>query len=171
MTQIKASELDFTNQLFSPSEWPEDSLDWLDMTVIAALFEIRNVLPISHSIIPSPIYGAHVRHDMSTSRHSTHNRTKLSCATDVFMKWEHVWSAITLVQNHPHIGGLGIYTDNMLKGVRGDYAMLHLDTRPKENFRQWVGWRYPNETNLRYTYYNSDPKGFFELLVTRGKYA
>lgn len=168
---MKAIDLDFTGQKFSPKEFPAGSLEWLDANVILALFDIRNNLPSDAAMFPSPLLGGHVRHNRSTSRHSTLQRTQLSTATDVFIRWENVWEAITEAYKHPLVGGLGIYTDNMLRGVRGDFAMLHIDIRPKSEFIQWVGWRLEHETKMRYTYFRNNPREFLSILLTRGKYA
>lgn len=167
---MTANDLNFTNQKFSKSEWPDGCLEWLHPKIISALFDIRNALPAKYAMIPSPVFGAHVRHDGSTSRHSTANMSRLSTATDVFMSWDHVSDAILEAYRHPSIGGLGIYTDHMLRGERGDFAMLHLDCRPKERFLQWVGWRTGRSNDTMYTYFHLEPKRFFELLHQRGKF-
>lgn len=166
---MKAVDLDFSKERFKPSEWPSGSLEWLDAKVVQTIFDIRNRLPSDHLMIPSPLLGGHVRHEVSGSQHSTLGGTRLSTATDIFMSWEHVHMAIVEAYRHPLVGGLGIYTDNMLKGERGDYAMLHIDIRPKSEFVQWIGWRTPGQKSLTYTYFNKEPKKFLDILSQRGK--
>jgi hypothetical protein len=161
-----ATELDW-NLIpnFSPGEWPLGVLDRMDATVIQVLQQLRSALPADHAMTPSPLPGAHVR-DRGTSRHSTAGG-RLADATDIFMRWEHAWAAWLAAVRHPKVGGIGFYPDMMLRGRRGDFAMLHFDCRPQRIM--WVGWRRPAETALRYVYHHHDPAEFYRIMGERGK--
>jgi len=164
---MRASEIDFnTIRYFSRNEWPEGTLESMDASIIYTISEIRASLPRSHAFTPSPVARAHVR-DSGTSRHSTNNGTRLSDATDFFVKWEHAWDTWNAILAHPKVGGAGIYTDMMLKGKEGDYCMFHIDNRPERLV--WVSWRRNRHDKNKYVYLTKDPLGYHKIIAERGK--
>jgi len=138
----------------------------MDKSIINTLSKARNVLPSLYSFYPSPVYGAHVR-TVGTSRHSTQGGERLSDATDFFVEWKHAWKALEELRRIPEIGGLGIYTDMMFKGVEGDYCMFHIDNRPERI--EWVSWRTDRNDSNKYVYLHSDPIMYHNILVDRAK--
>lgn len=163
---MNASELDWsTIGNFVPGEWPDGVLGYMDSAVITALQQVRSVLPDSHVIIPSPIARAHVRHEVSGSRHSTREGTRLSDATDFFMEWRHVWRAWMHAQRNPLIGGIGIYTDMLWAGQQGKLAMMHIDLR--EERLVWVAWRESPRHDMQYCYLINEPIRFHRLITER----
>src|SRR5690554_5649187 len=135
-----AAQLDFTGQRFTQSEWPEGVLQQMSPRPIEALFALRNTLPADCGLIPSPVYGAHVR-KQGTSRHSIQNGTRLSDATDFFAKREYallVWQNMIRLSG---VNGIGIYQHSFYNGSLDGFTMFHLDTRPADEFAMWVGAR------------------------------
>jgi hypothetical protein len=138
----------------------------MDARVIMALIDAREALPASHAFTPSPVPEGHVRLTGNpASRHYAGNG-RLSDATDFFVAWPHAWDVLTELQGQ-HYGGIGIYTDMMLRGVPGDYCMFHIDLRP--NRLLWVGWRDGRDQPTQYVYHNRDPLTYHRLLAERGK--
>jgi hypothetical protein len=166
MTPASAIDWSLIHRL-SPDEWPDGVLERMDGRVIQALGLIRSQIPDSHEIIPSPVPGAHVR-DTGTSRHSTAGN-RLSDATDVFMAWPHVWAALQIARRTAWIGGIGLYTDMMLRGREGDYAMLHIDLRPQR--LEWVAWRKSRNHPTQYVYLHADPLKYHRIIGNRASAA
>lgn len=152
---------------FTPGEWPPETLEFMDPSVIDALAEIRDQLPADHTMTPSPIPRAHVRHEDSGSRHATNFRARLADATDIFMEWRHVWPAWSAALATPRVGGLGIYTDMVWAGQASRKAMLHIDTRPDRVV--WVAWRENAKAPMKYVYLHSDPIGFHRTISERAR--
>lgn len=165
-----ATALDWSRiHRLTPGEWPAGVLERMDGRVIEALSDIRKALPDPYAIIPSPVGGAHVRTSGSVlSRHYVGDG-RLADATDFFMQWDHVWLALQVAQQHPDIGGIGIYTDAMLRGQEGDYAMVHIDLRPQR--LQWVAWRQDRDHPTEYVYLLTDPLRYHRILAERGRAA
>lgn len=165
---MNANNLDWNGQRFSPEEFPEGVLSQMDSRVIAALFDIRNALPASCPLWPSPLYGAHVRNDDTGSMHSLNHGRNLSRATDFFCNRSQanlVWLT-TLMQ--PRVHGVGIYRNSLFKGSVNDFCMIHLDVRPHSSRAIWVADREnPSEP---FTYYslNKNPREFTEVLAKSG---
>ena len=134
---MKAAELDWDElPNFSPSEWPDGVLSQLSGELILCVQEVR-----LHTgpLYPSPVPGAHVR-EYGTSRHSTNGGQRLSNATDLFLAWRHVSDAVAEALAHPDIHGIGLYDAMRFRGGEpGDWAMLHLDTRPAHDAACWLG--------------------------------
>lgn len=147
---MRATELDWSKiQRFKPQEWPVGTLPMMNANVIEALNKWRNMLPPSHAMNPSPLFEAHVRLS-GKSRHSVEG-ARLSDATDVFIKPEHLWDAWLAAQQVPEIGGIGLYLDTK------PTTMMHIDCRPVRLL--WV------RVKGVYTYYHNDPIGFFKALA------
>lgn len=109
-------------------------------------------------MIPSPVLGAHVRHNMSSSAHSTKNRTRLSTATDFFVPRQ-----VHLVYAHAMqidaIGGVGVYADTQYGGR--PMAMMHIDirdARPAAGKAMWL------RVDGKYISYNDDPANYYAIL-------
>lgn len=165
---MRAAELNWSNiRRLSPTEWPRGVLEHMGARVILALSDARDALPPSHAFMPSPVVGGHVRTTGNTANRHYAGNGRLSDATDFFVAWPHAWDVLTELQRHPNIGGIGIYTDMMLRGVPGDYCMFHIDMRP--NRLLWVGWRESREQPTQYVYHNSAPRMYHRLLYERGK--
>ena len=163
---MRASELNWQEiPNFSPGEWPAGVLEQMDARVIQVLAAVRQRLPRTHRMDPSPVPGAHVR-ATGTSRHSTQGG-RLSDATDFFMDWQHAWDALIALQAEPRIGGLGIYTDMMWSGREGDRCMFHIDTRPERV--EWVAWRVSRDTPTVYVNKARDPLEYHRIIASRGQ--
>lgn len=163
-----AADMDWSGiTRFSPSEWPAGVLEYMDPRIIRVVSDIRDALPEDHSMTPSPVDRAHVRHEVSGSRHSTRERARLSDATDIYMAWPHVWAAWLEAQRHPEVGGLGIYTDMLWAGQLRRKAMLHIDTRPERLV--WVAWRRDQHDPMKYVYLHSDPIEFHRIVSLRAR--
>lgn len=163
--RANANGLDWNGQRFLKSEWPEGALSQMDAKVIGALFNIRNNLPPTHALHPSPLYEAHVRNDDTGSRHSIDHGTRLSDATDFFCKREHAAMVFFEILKHPSVNGIGVYRNTLFRGSRHDWTMFHIDTRPSSQKAMWVGDR--KAPNQPFTYYsiNQNPLIFFEILA------
>lgn len=162
-----ASQLDFSNQRFSASEWPKGALEQMSPKPIQALFELRNSLPQGCAIHPSPLLGAHVR-KQGTSRHSIDNGRRLSDATDFFVKREYallVWQELI---RHPEVNGVGIYQHSFYNGSVDGYTMFHLDTRPTDSFAMWVGARNNKDESFIYYSIKNNPERFFAAFNSDG---
>lgn len=163
---MRASDGDWSGiRRFVPGEFPAGVLDLMDFEVIRVLSEIRDRLPASHALVPSPVAGAHVR-PSGNSRHSN-TGGRLSDATDFFVRWEHAWDAWAAILRHPEVGGAGIYPNMTWGGVAGDRAMFHIDLRP--NRIMWVGYRDATQQGTRYAFLHSDPRTFHRVLAVLGR--
>lgn len=165
---MPASNLNFLGQRFSPEEWPAGTLEHMTEEVIVALFNVRNVIPVTHRLFPSPLFKAHVRHESSGSMHSTHEHTLLSRATDFFCKRNHasaVWLAMLM---QPKVHGVGVYRNSLYRGSTKDYTMFHLDTRPFDDRAIWVADRESPRDSFEYYSLNTNPEGFFSKLNQDG---
>lgn len=152
---------------FAPGEWPKGVLAHMSARVVYALAEARSQLPPGYAITPSPVARGHVRHEQGGGQHNTNNRARLSTATDVYMRWAHVWLAWEVLQRIPEIGGLGIYTDMLWAGSQGRRAMLHIDTRADRLV--WAAWREGPRSTMHYIYLHDDPIGYHRVLAERAK--
>ena len=151
---------------FSRDEFPGDVLRHMDPAVIAALVEIRQTAGVA--IYPSPVYGAHVRHDSSGSRHSTHGGTRKSDATDCFVAWSDWWTLWPVIQRASAVGGIGLYTEMHFRGDdMGQWAMFHIDCRPKRIV--WLGYRDDAGDSLSYIYEAREPRRYYSELAERVK--
>lgn len=167
-----AASIDWSRiERFSPNEWPTDVLQYMTGRIIYTLSDVRNALPRSHSMHPSPIHNAHVRHRnrnpgaLNGDRHSTQNGRRLSDATDFFMNWDTVWDAWLELLREPRIGGLGIYLDNFYNSNGKTRPMIHIDGR-----EQRVVWACHKDSSGRhqYTYLHAEPLKFHEIIAERG---
>lgn len=146
------SEINF----FNAEEWPSGTLPHMSARLIYVLDEIRAKLPKGHTMQPSGLAEAHVRHTHGNSRHETKGGTRLSDATDVFMQWNTVWAAWLEAQRHPEVGGLGIYFDSIT-----GRPFMHIDLRPERML--WV------RHEGKYTYFHHNPIAFFKVLAEHGR--
>lgn len=164
---MKASELDWSKlPNFSAGEWPTGVLEHMDARVIEALQRGRAKLPAQFAMHPSPLPRAHVR-DTGDSQHSTQGGTRLSTATDFFMKWDTVWDAWAVFLADPEVGGVGIYVDTWLGDDSITRPMLHVDARPER--LMWVCWRKGGKDGrIVYTYHHQEPRLFHRMLAERG---
>ena len=126
---------------FSMTEWPDNVLYYMDERIIYALSDIRQ--KSGCPIYPSPVVRAHIRHDNSSSRHSTLTKSRLSDATDFFCSWENSMEILKAIQSHPVIQGYGVYDRMMYNGAPGEMAMFHIDTRPRGIVCWWGKGRDP----------------------------
>ena len=171
---MKASALDWGRDVthrISPNEFPAGVLDHMDAQVILVLSDLRE--DVGLPLMPSPIYGAHVR-QTGGSRHSIDGGSRLSDATDFFCSWGAAWKYLDAARRHPQIGGIGIYTDMLFnpRGLtpnEGDWAMIHIDLRPAH--LEWVGWREDRNSKLKYVSLQNDPLDYHRILAERGKAA
>lgn len=162
----RATQLDWLGQRFSKSEWPEGVLSQMDAKVIGALFNIRNNLPPTHALYPSPLYGAHVRNDDTGSRHSIDHGQRLSDATDFFCKREHAAEVWFEILKHPSVSGIGVYRNSLYRGSTTEYTMFHIDTRPFSQKAMWVADRETPNESFEYFSINQNPQKFFEILAS-----
>lgn len=168
---MSAISLDWKSKVtprISQHEFPSGVLEHLDAGVVLALSHLRTT--VGKPLYPSPIYGAHVRHRVSNSRHSTRDGRRLADATDFFVAWEDAWAYLEAAELHPEVNGVGIYTDMLFRsGPEGTWAMIHIDTRPAERKLDWVGWRENKFHKLKYVYKQHDVAEYNRILNTRGK--
>lgn len=103
---------------------------------------------------PSSLYGAHVRHDDSGSRHSTKEKTRLSDATDLHVSSiGRMIAAMLTAEQIPAIGGIGIYFDT-------NTPLIHIDKRPNR-----LVWLCYTENGKRvYLYRENDAVKFYKKL-------
>lgn len=157
-----ASTLDFSIvQRFKYSDWPATALEQMSADVILSLALVRDRLPATHKMYPSPLLGAHVR-SSGASQHSTNGGAKLSCATDCFMEsWRHLLDFLIEAQRCEEIGGIGLYT-NKWRGTKGNITpMFHIDTRDAR-----VLWICCDTANgEEYIYFHRDPVRYFAELT------
>lgn len=147
---------------FSASEWPASSLAQMSADTILALGEVRNKLPKSHKITPSPLFAAHVR-QAGNSRHSTKGGKRLSDATDCFMlTWAHLLDFWVEAQRNEHIGGIGLYVNRWFGDAvkKPITPMFHIDCRPERLL--WICRTNPVNGGDEYIYLHANPKLFFE---------
>ena len=126
----------------SPHEWPDGALEWMAPRVILELSSLRKQAGVP--MYPSPVLGAHVRHRTRRAgdgdRHATDNGSRLSDATDFFVRWGDAPAVYRLAQAIPGIRGIGIYDAMMLRGTPGDFCMFHIDAPDEHAGRAlWVG--------------------------------
>ncbi len=166
---MTAAQLNFNGQRFSPEEWPEGVLSQMSQGVVAALFDVRNNLPAYAGLYPSPVARAHVRSEASTSRHSTLNGSRLSDATDFFVRKEHFHLVFREILRHRKIQGFGVYNNALYRGTREDYFMIHIDTRPHHEAMLWAADK--EEGDFKYTYHSitAAPQKYFRLLGKMGE--
>lgn len=159
---MKADQLNFNGQRFKPSEWPLGTLSQMDAKVITALFDVRNNVPPTHAIYPSPLYGAHVRNDDTGSRHSIVNGTRLSDATDFFCRKAHLPRIFMEIMKHPRINGCGFYLGSTFQGNSEDWMLVHIDTRPHYEKSFWAA----EKINNNYVYHSllRNPQKYFQIL-------
>lgn len=144
---MKASELDFSKiDKLSYNEYPVGVLDRMSSKIIELQAKIRSLSP-DFVMIPSPVFGAHVR-DSSKSAHSTSwdgaPNSRLSTATDFYTSWSAVPKIWEWAQSVPELGGFGLYLDTFYDGV--SRPLFHIDTM--ESRGQRLVW-------LRYCRYNT----------------
>lgn len=166
-----ATQLNWLGQRFSQSEWPEGALRQMDAKVIGALFNIRNNLPATHALYPSPIYAAHVRNDDTGSRHSIDHGTRLSDATDFFCRREHAAMVWFECMKHPSINGIGVYRNSLFRGSTTDWTMFHIDTRPSSQKAVWAATRATPKDPYIYHSLNQNAQQFFLTLAKAGIWA
>jgi hypothetical protein len=109
-------------QHFKKTEFPSGVLDHMDARLLTeCLFPLRQVSGVS--MMPSSLYGAHVRHTDGRSLHCTHNKTRLSQATDFHVAThDKMMRVVNQAQTLDSIGGIGIYFDT-------HRPMIHIDMR------------------------------------------
>ncbi len=140
---MRASQLDWSKiDKFSPGEWPDGVLEYMDDRIIYALRDIR--VKSGCTMWPSPVYGAHVRHDKG-NRHNTLQRTRLADATDFFTTWKDAEAVLETILLFPNvIKGFGVYDSMKFKtDIVGEYCMFHIDTRPVGPVCWWGQGREP----------------------------
>jgi len=135
-------------------EWPDNTLSWLHHTIIDKIIDLRSAT--GKPMFPSPVYGAHVRHSDSNSLHSTKNNTRLSKASDLFIRPEDMWD-IWFKSIDMGFKGIGLYFNKWYGFTDNIMPMIHLDTR--DNFLLWV-----SEKNGEYVYH-TDPYNFFRIIT------
>ena len=152
---MKASEANWGSiQFFDPSEFPQGTLEHMDFRVIEVLNRLR--IAVGGSLFPSPVFGAHVRHQ-GNSRHSTQEMSRLVDATDFFVSQGLAQRAYREALKIPEIGGLGVYTDMMFRGQQ--WPMMHIDLRPERML--WVGVGRP----LTYIYEHRNWERYYKKLA------
>lgn len=159
-------------QHFSPGEWPGDVLGQMSPTIIHAVSDVRNRLPADHRMTPSPMERAHVRQH-GTSRHSVQGGSRLSDATDIFMRggWGQALVAWEQSLRHSAIGGIGFYVNRWLGHPGNVTPMLHFDCRPGRVL--WVcranehhDPSNPNSSADEYIYLHANPRLFFQVMAS-----
>jgi hypothetical protein len=152
---VQASELPLSHwhPSIKPSEFPDGVLEHMCAHLLTnGLFPLRTLSGVPMS--PSSLYGAHVRHDNGRSRHCTHNKTRLSTATDFHVKdHQHLLKVFDTAQRIPAIGGIGLYFDT-------NRPMVHIDTRKDK--LAWV--RYQVDGKERYVYRENNAVVFYQTL-------
>jgi hypothetical protein len=150
------------------SEFPAGVLEHMDANVLLALSDLRTT--VGKPLMPSPVFGAHVRHSSSGSRHATRDGRRLSDATDFFIAWEDAHAYMEAAEAHPNINGIGIYTDMLFRnGPEGTWAMMHIDCRPANLKADWVAWRESRFHKLVYVSKQRNLAEYNRILNTRGK--
>ena len=171
LKSVSALSLDWATDVtprIRQSEFPAGVLEHMDARIIQALSHLRTV--VGKPLYPSPVFGAHIRHSISNSRHSTRNGNRLADATDFFVAWEDAWAYLEAAEAHPDINGIGIYTDMLFgPGAEGTWAMIHIDCRPADSKLDWVGWREDRFHKLKYVYKQNSVAEYNRILNTRGK--
>lgn len=137
------------------SEWPAGTVEWMTDSIFTIAFAVRDVTRCA--MIPSPDPAAHVRHDNSTSQHSTKNKQGKSNATDIFLRNDQAEQFWSLAQRVPGLGGFGIYFDCHLAGEKR--VLVHLDGRPER-----LLWVCPDQEKREYIYFHKDPVRFLRVL-------
>lgn len=154
---MRASDLNWDRiPNFSPAEWPEGVLEYMDDRIIYALSDVREESRCP--IWPSTDPEAHVRHSTSDSRHSTLLKHRLVDATDFFSRWQDAQTILKAILQNDAIGGIGIYDAMKFDGPPGELAMFHIDCRPVDLVCWWGEGRNP----VNYIYMN--PKELKEKL-------
>jgi hypothetical protein len=152
---MKASEMakSLWPSNIQPEEWPQGTLEHMDSYLFTdCVFPLRKKSRIPMS--PSSLYGAHVRHDDSGSRHSTKEGTRLVDATDVHVSSNSRMVALmNYAESIPTIGGIGIYFDT-------NTPLVHIDRRP--NRLVWLC--YKEDGKRVYLYRENDPIKFYKKL-------
>lgn len=164
MGEVAAAELDWqasVTENLQPNEWPDDVLEHMTAGVILELSDLRE--QVGAPVWPSPVLGAHVRHRTRRAgdgdRHATDNGSRLSDATDFFLRWADAPAYLRHAMRSERIGGIGIYDSMMLDGEPGDHCMMHIDTRPERVM--WVG---NGREPVEYVLEHSQPKRFYQLI-------
>ena len=145
------NKIDFsgTNN-FHADEWPDGTLEYMNQRVFNALFELRR--RVDCPLVPSPLFGAHVRHDGGGSRHSKYNGNRLSDATDFFAYDKNkLHNILVAARSIDAIGGLGIYFDTVPS------VMFHIDTRPEK--LDWI------RSEDKYIYLQKTPVAFYKTMA------
>lgn len=167
---MNANELDWGAAItpnIGKAEFPAGVLASMSAGVVLALSDLRKT--VGKSLFPSPVYAAHVRHTSGNSRHETKGGTRLSDATDFFCSWDAAPAYLEAAKAHPGIGAVGIYTDMVFRGsYEGDYAMLHIDMRERDETLVWVGWRESRRHPTQYVYQYRQPDQYANILRARG---
>jgi len=121
---MKASQLTKSAwpQNMQPHEWPSGTLKHMDADLFTdCVFPLRK--RSGTPMVPSPLFGAHVRDDESGSQHNTKGGTRLSTATDLQVSSVgRMIHAMLTAEQIPAIGGIGIYFDT-------NKPMIHIDSR------------------------------------------
>ena len=150
---MKASQLTMWPKNMQSHEWPAGTLDHMDAHLFTdCVFALRHESGIP--MTPSSLYGAHVRHDDSGSRHSTKEKTRLSDATDLHVSTiGRMIAAMLTAEQIPAIGGIGIYFDT-------NTPLIHIDRRPNR-----LVWLCYTENGKRvYLYRENDAVKFYKKL-------
>jgi hypothetical protein len=150
---MKASKITAWPSNMQPHEWPAGTLDHMDADLFTdCAFPLRKLSGIP--MTPSSLYGAHVRHDDSGSRHSTKEKTRLSDATDLHVSSiGRMIAAMLTAEQIPAIGGIGIYFDT-------NTPLIHIDKRPNR-----LVWLCYTENGKRvYLYRENDAVKFYKKL-------
>jgi hypothetical protein len=150
---MKASKITAWPSNMQPHEWPAGTLDHMDADLFTdCAFPLRKLSGIP--MTPSSLYGAHVRHDDSGSRHSTKKETRLSDATDLHVSSiGRMIAAMLTAEQIPAIGGIGIYFDT-------NTPLIHIDKRPNR-----LVWLCYTENGKRvYLYRENDAVKFYKKL-------
>ncbi|AUR84351.1 hedgehog signaling/DD-peptidase zinc-binding domain protein [Vibrio phage 1.054.O._10N.261.52.A1] len=150
---MKASQIKHWPSNMQPNEWPTGTLDHMDADLFTdCVFPLRKISGVP--MTPSSLFGAHVRHDDSGSRHSTKEETRLADATDLQVSSIGRMIAVMLAAEQiPAIGGIGIYFDT-------NKPMIHVDKRP--NRLVWLC--YKEDGKRVYLYRENDPIKFYKKL-------
>jgi hypothetical protein len=158
---MQASKMEWDKKVvpqLSPEEWPMGVLDDMDERVILAMSELRKIT--GAPMWPSPVTRAHVRAS-GNSMHSTQEGTRLSKATDFFIRWHDFLNVYTQALRHPEIGGVGFYNAMKFRSEEpGDWCMVHIDLR--EDPLHWMG---NGREPVNYVYWDSRPVKYTEILL------
>ncbi len=127
--RVTAADVIYFSKYFKESEFPMDTLAYIDPQIITTLNNLRHIY--SAPIHPSPVREAWIRFDGSTtSRHYVGNG-RLADAADFFPggSIQMCWLA---AQSIPEIGGIGLYPYTRHGNLNpGGYSpMMHIDLRP-----------------------------------------